>query len=305
MLAYAAKRLALAVLVAFAVSIASFSMLRLSGDPAVAMAGEAATKADIEMVRKQHGFDRPLPVQYAEWLRRAVTGDFGISPFFKLPVSELILERLPTTAILAGCSLMFALLLAIPLGLVASVYQNTWVDRLALLTAVAGQAMPNFWLALLLIVLLSITFPLLPPSGSDDWLNFVMPTIVLGTHAMPAFMRLTRNGMLDVLASDYIRTARAKGLRPLAVTFQHAFRNAIIPLVSLAAVQLGFLLGGSVVTESIFALHGIGYLAWESITRVDIPTVQAIVLVVACFYVLLGFLADVLNAWLDPRIRTA
>jgi peptide/nickel transport system permease protein len=305
MLLFALRRLSLALLVAFGVSVVCFSMLRLSGDPAIAMAGENASTSDIELIRKQYGFDRPLPVQYFEWLRKASTGDFGTSPFFKLPVRQLIAERLPTTAILAICSLVFALVLAIPLGVLAAVNQNSWIDRLALFLAVSGQAIPSFWLGLLLIVWFSINFSILPPSGSEGWEYFIMPTIVLGTHALPAFMRLTRNGMLDVLASDYMRTARAKGLLPRTIIFKHALRNAVIPLVSLTAVQFGFLLGGSVVTESVFALHGLGYLAWESITRLDIPTVQAIVLLIALFYVLLGALADLLNAWLDPRIRVA
>lgn len=305
MLVYCLKRLGLALLVIVVVSIVGFFTLRLSGDPAVAMAGEASSQADVENIRRQYGFDRPLIIQYFDWLGHAVRGDFGTSNYFRLPVSELVMSRLPITATLAALSISFALILAIPLGIVAAVRQNSWIDRLALFLAVAGQAMPNFWLGLLLIMLLSVTFPLLPPSGSDQWVNFVMPTIVLGTHAMPALMRLTRNGMLDVLASDYIRTARSKGLRSHTVLIRHGLRNAMIPLVALTAVQFGFLLGGSIVTESIFALQGLGHLAWESITRRDIPTVQAVVIILATFYTVLTLLGDVLNAWLDPRIRVS
>src|SRR3546814_788604 len=203
MLLYCLKRLGLALLVIIVVSLVGFFTLRLSGDPAVAMAGEASSQADVENIRRQYGFDRPLIIQYFDWLGRAVRGDFGTSNYFRLPVSDLIMSRFPITAILAALSIGFALTLAIPLGIVAAVRQNSWVDRLALFLAVAGQAIPTFWLGLLLIMVLSVTFPLLPPSGSDQWVNFVMPTIVLGTHAMPALMRLTRNGMLDVLASDY------------------------------------------------------------------------------------------------------
>jgi peptide/nickel transport system permease protein len=305
MLVYCLKRLGLAFLVIVVVSLIGFFTLRLSGDPAVAMAGEASSQADVENIRRQYGFDRPLIVQYFDWLAHAVRGDFGNSNYFRLPVSELVMSRLPITATLAALSIGFALTLAIPLGIVAAVRQNSWIDRLALFLAVAGQAMPNFWLGLLLIMLLSVTFPLLPPSGSDQWVNFIMPTIVLGTHAMPALMRLTRNGMLDVLASDYIRTARSKGLRSHTVLVRHGLRNAMIPLVALTAVQFGFLLGGSIVTESIFALQGLGHLAWESITRRDIPTVQAVVIILAAFYTVLTLLGDVLNAWLDPRIRVS
>jgi peptide/nickel transport system permease protein len=168
---------------------------------------------------------------------------------------------------------------------------------------VCGQALPSFWFALLLIVGFAVTWPIFPITGSDTWMHFVLPTIVLGYYATPAIMRLTRTGMLEVLGSDYIRTARAKGLPPMVVLFKHALRNAIIPVVSLAAVQFGFMLGGSIVVESIFALHGAGYLAWESIGRHDLPVVQAIVLVFSMFYIVLTFLSDLLNAWLDPRIR--
>ena len=173
-------------------------------------------------------------------------------------------------------------------------------ERSRLVTAIGGVAF-----ALLLIFWLGITWRLLPITGTDSWLNFIMPAVALGYYVTPGVMRLTRAGMLEVLASDYIRTARAKGLRPLSVLFKHALRNAIIPVVSLAAVQFGFMLGGSIVIESIFAINGLGFLAYESIQRADLPMMQAIVLVLSCFYILLIFLSDLLNAYLDPRIRVA
>ena len=166
-----------------------------------------------------------------------------------------------------------------------------------------GQAIPSFWFGLILIVIFSIKMRLLPASGNETWAHFVLPTVVLGYYATPAIMRLTRAGMMEVLSSDYIRTARAKGLRTRKVMFKHALRNAIIPVVSLAAVQMGFMLGGSIVVETVFALHGAGYLAWESIARNDLPTMQALILIFSTFYILFTFLADVLNAWLDPRLR--
>lgn len=242
-------------------------------------------------------------MQYLSWLGNAVQGDFGDSIYFRMPVSELILDRLPTTVTLGISAILFAIFLSIPLGVLAAMYPNSFIDRTALSLAVVGQALPSFWFALMLIVLFAFMFPILPASGSETWKHFVLPTIVLGYYAAPAFMRLTRTGMLDVLSSDYIRTARAKGLRPLTVLFKHALRNAIIPVVSLAAVQFGFMLGGSVVIETVFALHGAGYLAWESISRSDFPTVQAVLLLFSLFYILLTFLSDMLNAWLDPRIR--
>ena len=187
--------------------------------------------------------------------------------------------------------------------MLAAVRPNSWVDRLALGLSVLGQALPSFWFALILIIVFGLKLRWLPVSGNATWEHFVLPAIALGYYATPAFMRLTRAGMLEVLASDYIRTARAKGLRPMTVLFKHALRNAIIPVVAVAAVQFGFMLGGSIVIESVFSLNGVGYLGWEAISRADFPVVQAIVLILACIYVLLTLLADMLNAVLDPRIR--
>ena len=305
MLPYVLKRLAVAILVAITVSLITFSMIYLSGDPAVALAGETATEADIENIRRYYGYDRPIMVQYLDWLYRAVQGDFGQSHYLKKPVSEVIFERLPTTMLLGFCALVFALTLSIPLGVLAAIRPNSMIDRAALTIAVVGQAMPSFWFALIMMLWLGIYWRLLPITGTDSWANFVMPSIALGYYITPAVMRLTRAGMLEVLSTDYIRTARAKGLRPMTVLFKHALRNAIIPVVSLAAVQFGFMLGGSIVIETIFAINGLGFLAWESIQRADLPMMQAIVLVLSIFYIVLTFLADMLNAWLDPRIRVA
>ena len=305
MLSYTLQRLGVAVLVALTVSLVTFSMIFASGDPAIAMAGEGARAEDIENVRRFYGFDRPIAVQYLDWLGSALQGDLGRSYTLRQPVADVIAARLPTTALLAGCALAFALLLSVPLGVVAAVKPNSLVDRFALLLAVVGQAMPTFWFALTLVLWLGVYWRLLPITGSESWAHFVMPAIALGYYLTPGVMRLTRAGMLEVLSSDYIRTARAKGLRTHSVLFKHALRNAIVPVVSLAAVQFGFMLGGSVVIETIFQINGLGYLAWESIQRKDLPTMQAVVLILALIYVLLTFVADMLNAFLDPRIRVA
>jgi len=303
MLLYTVKRLLLALLVAVTVSIVSFTLLRLAGDLATAVAGEAASAEDVEFLRKQYGLDRPVIVQYLDWAGSALKGDLGRSFYFNEAVTDLISGRLKTTMTLGACALGFALVFAIPLGVVAALKPNTWIDRLALTFSVFGQALPTFWFALMMIILFGVMLRWLPITGSETWAHFVMPSIALGYYATPAFMRLTRAGMLEVMASDYIRTARAKGLRTGSVLFKHALRNAVIPVVSLAAVQFGFMLGGSIVIETIFALHGVGYLAMESIARSDFPTVQAIVLILSLFYIVLTFLADLLNAFLDPRIR--
>ena len=305
MFAYIVKRLGVAILVALAVSMIAFLLLRLSGDPAVALAGEGARQADIELIRQTYGFDRPLVVQYGQWLRKTLQGELGNSIYFKTEVGPLIFSKLPTTLLLGFSALLFALLISIPLGVLAAIYKNSWIDRLCLATAVVGQALPNFFFALLLIMLFSIWLRVLPVSGSDTWLHFVMPTVALGYYVAPAFMRLTRAGMIEVLEADYIRTARAKGLPPSRVIFKHALRNAVVPVVALSAVQLGFLLGGSVVIETIFALDGLGYLAYQSITFKDFPVMQVIVLLLSVIYVLLTLASDIANAWLDPRIRVA
>ncbi len=305
MLHYALKRLGVAILVALTVSMVTFSLLHLTGDPAMALAGESATEEDIENIRRVYGYDRPFLVQYANWLGRAIKGDFGRSHYLKTEVADVVFARLPTTMILGASAITFAFILSIPLGVLAAIKPNTIFDRLALTLAVVGQALPSFWFALIMIFWLGIEWRLLPISGTESWQNFIMPAVALGYYVTPAIMRLTRAGMLEVLASDYIRTARAKGIRPGAILFKHALRNAIIPVVALSAVQFGFMLGGSIVIETIFAINGLGFLAWESIQRADLPMMQAIVLVLACFYIVLTYLADMLNAFLDPRIRVA
>ena len=303
MLYYTLKRLLLAIAVAITVSFVTFMLLRLSGDPAMALAGENATPKEIEVIRHQYGMDRPIIIQYVNWARRALGGDFGVSPYFNQPVEKIIGGRLGITMTLGGCALAFAICLAIPMGVLAAIRPNTWIDRVALTIYVLGQAMPSFFFGLILIIIFGVMLRWLPISGSSTWRHFILPSIALGYYATPAIMRLTRSGMLEVLASDYIRTARAKGLKAGVVLFKHALRNAIIPVVSLLAVQFGFMLGGSLVIETIFAINGVGFLGYESISRSDLPMVQAIVLLVSMFYVILTFFSDLLNAFLDPRLR--
>jgi peptide/nickel transport system permease protein len=303
MVTYFLRRWLLSLLVAVTVSFISFMLLRLSGDTAKALAGQSASAADIEFVRVKYGLDRPILIQYLDWAGRALRGDLGESQFFKQRVTDILGNRLGVTMTLGACALIFAVGMGIPLGILASLRPNTWIDRFALTLSVLGQAVPSFWFGLVMIIFFGVMLRWLPISGSDTWRHYIMPTIALGYYATPAFMRLTRTGMLEVLASDYIRTARAKGLRAGKIIFKHGLRNAIIPVVSLAAVQFGFMLGGSVVIESVFALHGVGFLAWESIARWDLPVVQAVVLLLSLIYVLLTFAADMLNAFLDPRIR--
>ncbi|WP_288581133.1 ABC transporter permease [uncultured Methylobacterium sp.] len=304
MLGFAVRRILVAAGVALTVSVASFLLLHLSGDLATTIAGPEATGEQIAAIRAQHGLDQPLVVQFGTWAWNALHLDFGRSFYFPEQVTDLVAARLPVTLTLGIIALAVALLVAIPLGVVAAFHRDTWIDRTALAVSVLGQAMPSFWFGLTLILIFSVNLRWLPVSGNATWKHFVLPAVALGYYAMPAVMRLTRNGMLEVLSSDYVRTARAKGLPPRKILIRHALRNAVIPVIALAAVQFGFMLGGSIVIEAVFSLQGLGQLAWESIARNDFPVVQAIVLVLAMIYIGLTLAADLLNALLDPRLRS-
>lgn len=305
MLIYLLKRLVVALGVCIAVSLLSFGLMFMVGDPAIAIAGSGGSARDAEAVRIAFGFDRPFLVQYLDWIGRVVQGDLGQSVYFHIPVTEIIGDRLPVTLRLGVASFLLALAVSVPLGIAAALKPNGLVDRLALLLAVTGQAIPSFWLGLMAIVVFGVWYQLVPISGAATWQGYILPVIVLAYSAIPAMMRITRSGMIDVMGADYIRTAYAKGLDGGRVIAGHALRNAILPLVSLAAVQLGVLLSGSIVIESVFALNGVGRLAWESLLRADMPVVQAIILILSLVYVVLTTTGDLLNAWLDPRIRGA
>jgi len=303
MLKYTVQRLFLAVAVALTVSAISFFLLRLSSDLARTLAGQNATAEQVENIRQAYGLNRPLITQYFDWLGGIFSGDFGRSFYFRKPTADLILERLPTTLLLGFLSLLVAVIVAVPFGVAAAVHRNSLVDRLALTFSALGQSMPSFWIALLMISAFGVSLRWLPISGTGSWLNFIMPVAALAFAAQPAILRLTRAGMIEALGTNYIRTARAKGLPQSLVLFKHALRNALLPVVTVSAVQLGQLVGGSVVIESIFAIRGIGYLAWESILRTDFPVIQSILLIVSVIYVLLTLVSDLLSALLDPRLR--
>lgn len=305
MLIYLRDKLALSVLVLLTVSLIGFALLRLSGDLAASLAGENASLEEIAALRHSLGLDRSLIVQYGAWLADALRGDLGASFFTHEPVSRLFLDRIGVTATMAGLALAVALALSLPLGVIAALRPNTWIDRAISALALSGQAMPGFWLGLMLISFFGVTLRWLPISGSSTPAHFVLPVAVLALGAVPALTRLMRSGMLDVLEQDYIRTARSKGLPVTLIMLRHAMRNALLPVVSLSAVQLGALLGGSVIVETVFAIEGIGLLTYRSIQRNDFPVVQAMLVFVSVCYVALTLLADLLNAWLDPRLREA
>ncbi|WP_374298354.1 ABC transporter permease [Paracoccus sp. (in: a-proteobacteria)] len=305
MLIYILKRLGLALIVALTVSVIAFALLRASGDIATALAGEGATPESIAVIRQTYGLDRPIVVQYFAWLWDVARGDFGQSFFFRTDVAGLIFGKIGNTLILGGASLAIALALSIPLGVLAAIYSGSMIDRAVTMFSLLGQALPSFFLGLALIMIFAIRLRWFPASGTDGWRNFVLPAVTLGYYITPPFMRLVRAGMIDALNTDYVRTARAKGLPARRVVFKHALRNALVPVVGLVAVQLGLLMGGSVVVESIFALDGLGYLAYQSISYRDFPVLQAVVLLLSLAYVVLTLLSDIINAWLDPRLRAA
>jgi len=297
------KRLALGLAVALTVSLATFLLLNLAADPAAMVAGEDATQDAIDQIRVQYGFDRPLYVRFFEWLGNIAVGDFGDSYYWRQPVFDLLIERAPVTITLALGALAITTIVGLFLGVLAAMNPNGWLDRFALSFGTAAQAIPNFWLGLILIILLGVMFPIFPVSGDSTWKHFILPCFVLGTSSVPQVLRLTRTGMIEVLGSDYIRTARAKGFRPRQILFRHALRNALLPVVSVLTIQLGYKLGGSVITETVFALNGLGRLAYESILGADVPTVQMLVFFFALVFIVLTVLGDILNAWLDPRMR--
>ena len=304
MLIFLARRALIALLVTFTVLTISFALTRLSGDLAFAIAGPQASAADVEIIRKAYGLDKPLTVQFFNWVTSALQGDLGRSYLYHDSVSRMITARLPVTLTLGLTGLSIAILTALPLGIIAAMREGSMLDRGIMTIAVIGQATPSFFLGLVLIIAFGLKLGWVPISGVETWHGYILPGIVLSFSAIPALMRLTRSGMVDALASDYIRTARAKGLSRAAIVLKHALRNAAMPVVAISAVQLGFMLSGSIVIETVFSLHGVGYLGWEAISKNDFPVVQSVVLFLAVVFVLLTLLADMLNAALDPRLRT-
>jgi ABC-type dipeptide/oligopeptide/nickel transport system permease component len=276
-----------------------------TGDLALTIGGMEASPEEVAKIKAFYGFDRGLVTQYADWAWRVLHGDFGSSFFSHEDVFSMIVHRLPVTVTLAIASLVVAILIALPLGMLSANRPGSMLDSVCLMVGVLGQAMPSYWSALLLMLLFGVKLQILPISGTDSWKSFVLPTLALGWFVMPVLLRLTRAGMIEAMSSDYVRTARAKGLPRRTVLTKHALRNAILPVVSVTTVQFGLLLSGSIVIESVFALNGIGLLAWNAIQRSDFPVIQAIVIIVAVLFVVLNLVADLTNGWLDPRIRVA
>ncbi|MEI5682573.1 MULTISPECIES: ABC transporter permease [unclassified Mesorhizobium] len=297
------SRVLYAMAVVFGVSLAVFFLIRIGGDPSALFLPPEASMEEIARFRHLMGFDRPLVVQYFDFVSRAVQGDFGMSLRYEQPAMQLVLERVPATLQLSGMALALALAISIPLAILAVAWRGSIVDRVSLLISLIGQSFPAFWLAIMLILLFSETLHMLPASGKGGWQNLIMPAIVLATYSTAIITRLLRSSMIEVLQSDYIRTARGKGVSEGRIIFKHALRNAAIPTLTVIGLQVGALLGGAVITEEVFAYPGIGRLAIQAIANRDFTVVQAFVLVMAVTIVTVNLLVDLSYGLLDPRLR--
>jgi ABC-type dipeptide/oligopeptide/nickel transport system permease component len=301
---YLARRLALTIPVLFGVITLVFSLIHLvPGDPAQSMLGEGATQADIERLRHQLGLDAPLSSQYVAYLSGVARGDLGQSFRTGAPVVSQLAERIPATAQLAAAAMLVAVCLAVPLGLLAAVWRGTWIDESAMAVALAGVAMPNFWLGPLLAIVFAVQLGWLPVSGRGTLANLVLPAITLGAALAAILARMTRASVLDELRELYVLAARARGASRARAILRHAFRNSLVPVVTVLGLQLGSVLTGSVITETIFAWPGVGRLLIQSINARDYPMVQGCILLIAVTYVAMNLLTDVVYGWLDPRIR--
>lgn len=303
MTAYILRRLLQTILVVLGVSALAFGSMFLSGDPTMVMAGESWTREQVEEFRHQMGFDRPWLVQYLDFLSRAVRGDFGVSLRQQQPVFRLLLQRMPATLELTLAAMLIAVGIGIPAGIIAATRRNSLIDRLLMVGALLGQSMPVFWLGLLLALIFAVTLGWFPVAGRGGWSNLVLPALSLGLFSVAYNARMTRSAILEVLGQDFIRTAKAKGLSGTRVLTRHALRNALIPIVTVAGLQFGNLLGGAVITESIFAWPGVGRLTIQAIQGKDLPLVQASVTMLATIFVLLNLIIDLLYAMVDPRVR--
>jgi peptide/nickel transport system permease protein len=290
----------------FGVTVIVFGIMVLTpGDPAILMLGENAPQEDLAALRERLGLNEPVYVQYGIWLARIVQLDFGRSIRSGRPVTDEITARLPATVELALLATLLAIAVGVPLGVISATRPNSAVDHTATVVAFTGLAMPVFWQGLIMILLFALVLGWFPPSGRlGGWEYYVLPTITLGTSAIAAITRMTRATMLETLSQDYVRTARSKGVRQRSITYRHALRNAMIPIVTVIGLQFGALLSGAVITETIFSWPGIGRLAIDAIRSKDFPVVQGVVMVFALMYAFVNLVTDVLYAYLDPRLKT-
>ncbi|OGL10917.1 MAG: ABC transporter permease [Candidatus Rokubacteria bacterium RIFCSPLOWO2_02_FULL_72_37] len=303
MRAYVASRLVQTALVVFLSLTAVFGMVRLSGDPVLLFMPMDIQAKDVNEFRERLGFNDPIAIQYGRFVAGALRGDFGESLRYRRDALALVLERVPATLLLGGTALLLTLAIAVPLGVVSAVHRDSLLDHLGTLATVLGQATPGFWLGLMMIYLFSVQLGWLPTGGRGSLAHLVMPSIVLAAFFAARIARLTRSAVLDVLGEDYVLTARAKGLGEARVIGKHTLRNSAIPIVTLAGLEAGQLLGGAVITETIFAWPGLGRLTVQALLNRDFPVVLAAVFLISVLYTLINLAVDLLYGWLDPRVR--
>jgi len=304
MFQYVVKRLLSTIPVLLGISLLLFFMLRmLPGDPAQVLAGEMATPEEVEIMRHQLGLDRPIHVQYAFFLSRLARFDLGRSARTRNPVAEEVWARLPNTVLLAMVAITLACLFGIPAGIISAVRPYTWADYMVTSTALFGISMPVFWLGLMLVVVFSLILGWLPAGGTGSWKHTILPSLTLAAFVVAFIARMTRASLMEVLSQDYTTTARSKGLKEQVVIIKHALKNALIPIITVVGLQFGLLLGGAVLTETVFAWPGVGRLIVDSILARDYPVIQGTILVFGLLYILVNLVVDLVYAWVDPRIR--
>jgi peptide/nickel transport system permease protein len=300
---YVARQLVQLVVVIVGISMLAFAILHVIGDPVLLLLPQNAGKEEYARYHKLLGLDQPLYVQYWKFASRAIQGDFGKSWYTDTPAFRLVLQRMAPTIYLTLAGLVMALLIALPLGILAALKRHSFVDTLCTMVAVAGQAMPIFWLGIMLIIIFAVGLRALPASGYGTWQHFLMPAFTLGAFLAPLTMRLVRSGVIEIMDMEYIKTARAKGLGEGMVVVKHAFRNACLPVITVLGLQFGQLLGGAIITETVFAWPGVATLTVESIRNQDFPVVQCAVVLLALIIVSVNFIVDMIVGLIDPRIR--
>ena len=303
MVEYIIRRLLWGIVTLFGITVVVFFILHLSGDPAVLMLPVEATAEDIERLRHTMGFDRPLYVQFWGFLWGALQGDFGESFRYRTSAMGVVLERVPATAILAASALFVALIISLPLGILAAIRKGTPWDNVAMALALVGQAVPGFFLAIMMIYLFAVKLRVLPSYGFNDWKSLILPSITLGVYSAASLTRMLRGNLSEVLQQDYIRTAKAKGITSTRTIIRHGLRNAVMPIVTLLGIQVGVLLGGSVIAETVFAWPGMGRLMVQAVLNRDYPVVQGAIFFTAVVFLVVNLIVDILYTFLDPRIR--
>lgn len=304
-LQFTLSRLLQGVVVLLGVSLFAFLLIFLAGDPAAGLAQPDWTRAQVEELRRELGFDRPLWVQYRDFLTRTLQGDLGQSFRQRRPVADLLSERIVATLELAGAAFLLSLLLGLPLGILSAVYRDRWPDQLSSVAALTAQAVPTFWLGIMLMLIFAVELRWLPVSGRGTWAHLILPSVTLATYSIARNARLIRSSLLDVIDLDYVRTARAKGLSARVVILKHALRNALLPVLTVMGLDLGALLSGAVITEMVFAWPGIGRLIVNGVASRDLPLIQGSVLLVGSTFVIVNLLVDLAYTLVNPRMRPA